>query len=434
MKIITDKYDTAQPTECAIEVPKNTEFMLNIEIEQNGEKAAISPSDLWLLKDGEKQMPKSLDLIERSGIALVNATDAPVEQEYNIAYGYADSQFCINAKFWDPRWFELKLPTDGKIHYLGDDEVKALGITYVRLTGQNRTTHDYDADYSFYDDGRIIDNITQTRVNSGIISFGGTIDTLFIDIWANVIVPANTPQSAGFRINFGYYGYAQLEVRPYTLEGKGSPKIVAEVDTLDATKDKSYTLIADQKQDIFTQDYSFNSTVGPFNYFTTPAQSLSAYEGMVLDADSAVVYEGWNGDIQKTDPSQWASWSSGIRIGDGVNAHGVWQLYWAGADEGVVWFNTKASPTTTKTLTIQSNYQMTGTAITSEKYGEGDTLKRVYYTSAGMKFKQKIQVDVKDISQGDIEKPIPEPFTNFITLSGTTTGGDEFSYEVPVKG
>lgn len=433
MKIITDKYDIAQPTECAIDVPKNTEFMLNFEINQNGEKAAISPSDLWLLKDGEKEMPKSMDLIGRSGIALENNTDAPVEAEVNFAYGYADSHFCINAKFWDSRWFELKLPTDGKIHYLGDDEVKALGITYVRLTGQNRTTHEYDADYSFYDDGRIIDNNTQKQVNSGIISFGGTIDTLYIEMWANVIVPANTPKSAGWRINFGYYGYAQLEVRPYTLEDKGTPKIVAEVDTLDATKDKTYTLVADQRQDKFTQDYTYFSQMAGSNYFTTPNQSLSDYEGMVFDADAAVVYEGWNGDIQKTDPTKWTNNASGIRIGDGVNAHGVWQLCWY-PSTGQIWYNTKASPTTTKTLTIQSNHILQGQAVLTNEHEQGETMRRYFYTSAGMKFKQKIQIDVKDISQGDIEKPVPEQFTNFITLSGTTTGGDEFSYEVPVKG
>lgn len=162
------------------------------------------------------------------------------------------------------------MPTDGKIHCLGDAEVKALGITYVRLTGQNRTTQDYDADYSFYDDGKIIDNNTQKQVDSGIIAFGGTTDLLFIDIWANVIVPANTAQSDNFRINFGYYGYAQAEVRPYILEGKGGPKIVADLETYDATNDKSYTLIADQRQDKFTQDYTYFSQMAGSNYFTTP--------------------------------------------------------------------------------------------------------------------------------------------------------------------
>lgn len=433
MKFITNKYDLAKPMNTSIAMPKNSEFMLNFEIEQNGEKAAISPSDLWLLKDGEKEMPNGMGLIERAGIALENNTDAPVEAEVNIAYAYADSHFCINAKFWDPHWFELKLPTDGKIHYLGDAEVKALGITYVRLTGQNRTTQDYDADYSFYDDGRIIDNNTQKPVDSGIISFGGTIDTLYIEIWANVIVPANTPKSAGWRINFGYYGYAQEEVRPYTLEDKGTPKIVAEVDTLDATKDKTYTLVADQQQDKFTQDYAYFSQMAGHNYFTTPNQSLSAYEGMTFDADAAVVYEGWNGDIQKTDPTKWPNNASGIRIGDGVNAHGVWQLVWY-ASTGQIWFNTKASPTTTKTLTIQSNHILQGQAMLTNEHSETETMRRYFYTSAGMKFKQNIRIDVKDVSEGSLEKPVPAEFTNFITLSGTTTGGDEFSYEVPVKG
>lgn len=79
MKFITNKYDLAKPMNNSIAMPTNSEFMLNVEINIDGEKAAISPSDLWLLKDGEKEMPKSMALIERSGYALVNATDAPVE-------------------------------------------------------------------------------------------------------------------------------------------------------------------------------------------------------------------------------------------------------------------------------------------------------------------------------------------------------------------
>lgn len=137
MKIITDKYDTAQPTECAIEVPKNTEYMLNIEITNGGAPAPVSPDQMWIIEKDKFEEPSGFGLLNRSAPSLVNDTDEDKIVVSETTYTYADSYFCINGKYWDRKWFQFKLPTDNfaKIYYLGDPEVEALGITYVKIIG-----------------------------------------------------------------------------------------------------------------------------------------------------------------------------------------------------------------------------------------------------------------------------------------------------------
>ena len=97
--------EMASPTNIQIGMTKNTEFMLNFEINRKGEPAGFTPEEMWLIEDGKFEEPVAMNLINRAGIALTNDTDEDVVAEKNIAYAYANSCFCINAKFWDPKWF-----------------------------------------------------------------------------------------------------------------------------------------------------------------------------------------------------------------------------------------------------------------------------------------------------------------------------------------
>lgn len=285
--------------------------------------------------------------------------------------------------------------------------------------------------YSFYPNGTIIDDLTGDKTTD-YIQVGYPDNYAIINM--PILIPAHTTSTDKYHILFGYYGHAQVQVRPYSMTEKGSEKIVADMDTIDATTDKDFYLDVKQKQDKFSVDYTYYSTMAGSYFFTGGNIPLDGYEGTTIYADQVRVFEGWNGEIEEVNWKEKYGIAPGVTINYGSAANQAWNLL-TYSNTGPIWRNAKTYETA-KSITIGSGWFVKGGSmqVQPSKHGQDEVFTRKFWTNDGLNIRQKIQVDVKDISQGDIEKPVPAEFTNFITLSGTTTGGDEFSYEVPVKG
>lgn len=209
--------------------------------------------------------------------------------------------------------------------------------------------------YSFYPNGTIIDDLTGNKTTD-YIQVGYPDNYAVINM--PILIPAHTTSTDKYHIQFGYYGHAQVQVRPYLMTEKGSEKIVADMDTIDATADKDFYLDIKQKQDKFSVDYTYYSTMASSYFFKGVDIPLSAYIGTTIDAAQVRVFEGWNGDIKEVDWKTNYGIAPGISINDGVANNSNWSLI-CYTNTGPIWRNTKTYENA-KSITIGSGWFVKG--------------------------------------------------------------------------
>ena len=408
----------AQPTDAAIEVPTNTEFMLNLEMSNKGEKAPIASGDIWIFEDGAFEEPEALNYIDSVGKNLVNDTNEDKIVVSEIGSTYMNSYFVINGMFWDPKWFKFKIPQDNftKVYSLGDPELEAIGITSVTVYGTPQATQEVLASYTFYPNGTIIDDMTGAKTTD-YIQMGLSQNGKFVRIKAPVLIPANTTAADRYNIHFGYYGHAPIEIRPYDMTDKGAQKIVADFNTIDVKTDKDYSVIVSQTPYTFDSDKPVRD-LSWAKVIEVDAMDLSPYAGTTIYADQIKFYEAFDHEpLQEVAVPKCA-----FRFIDGNGKGWNWAQF---NDIGKVFYSGNVY---VRGLTITNGCSISST---SQQYsGTATSYQRRIVTNGGLNFKQKLQLDIKNINEGSIEKP---QFTKFVTMSGVTTGGDSFSYEVPVK-
>lgn len=417
MKFYTNKYDMAQPTDAAIEVSTNTEFMLNLEMSNKGEKAPIASGDIWIFEDGAFEEPEALNFIDGPGQNLVNDTNEDKIEVSRIGNTYGNSQLVINGMFWDPKWFKFKIPQDNftKVYSLGDPELEAIGITSVTVFGTPQATQEVLASYTFYPNGTIIDNMTGEKTTD-YIKIGYSVGK-WLRVEAPVLIPANTTTADRYNIHFAYYGHAPIQIRPYDITDKGTRKIVADFNTIDITKDKNYSVVVKQKSLTWDSDKPVRDASWT-KFIEIDEMDLSPYARTTIYADQIKFYEGFDHEpLQEVAVPKCA-----FRFVDGNGKGWNWANF---NDIGKVFYSGKeyvrGLPITNGCKIASASQQYSGTATSYQ---------RRIVTNDELNFKQKLQLDIKSIDEGSIEKP---QFTKFVTMSGVTTGGDSFSYEVPVK-